>query len=228
MAGDPQAAQAWRETYERVRSLVEETDRDDPGALDRPVPATPDWSARDLLAHMIGVDRDTLADDVDDELGEAWTQKHVDERSGRSAADLLAEWRDLADDLERFVATQDPAPLGDAVIHEQDLRGALGVPGGRESAGLAAIRDQMAEGLGERLAGRGPVRLQASDTDWVWQSGDGEPAVVLQASAYDLARALTTRRTAEQLRGYTVDGDVDPFLDDFAGLGPLPTEALPE
>ncbi|WP_447646233.1 hypothetical protein [Nocardioides zeae] len=51
---------------------------------------------------------------------------------------------------------------------------------------------------------------------------------MLRAPGYDLARALTARRTAEQLRSYVTAGDVTPFLDDFAGLGPLPTEALPE
>ena len=46
--------------------------------------------------------------------------------------------------------------------------------------------------------------------------------------ALDLARALTSRRTADQLRSWTRRGDVAPYLDAFARLGPLPTAPLPE
>lgn len=227
MAGNAVAAQEWRWAYERVSTLVAETEETDPKALERTVPACPGWTARELVAHMIGVDRDVLADDVADDMGEEWTQKHVDERSGRSTRDLLDEWNGLADDLETLVREQDDAPLGDVIIHEQDLRSALGTPGARDNGGLAAVRDQMADQLGERLDGRGPVRLEAADTGWTWQSAEGEPALVLRAPEFDLARALTTRRTADQLRSWAT-GDVEAFLDDFAGLGPLPEQELPE
>lgn len=227
VAGNAAAAQAWRSAYERVATLVEETEARDPEALGRTVPACPGWTARELVAHMVGVDHDVLADEVDDEMDETWTQKHVDQRSGRSTREVLAEWAGLADDVETFVRETDDAPLGDVVIHEQDLRGALGTPGARDDDGLAAVRDLMASQLGERLDGRGPVRLEATDTAWSWQSGEGDPDVVLRAGEFDLARALTSRRTADQLRSWAT-GDVGPYLDDFAGLGPLPEQELPE
>ena len=44
----------------------------------------------------------------------------------------------------------------------------------------------------------------------------------------DLARALVTRRSAAQLRAWTVRGDVAPYLDAFAMLGPLPAADLTE
>ena len=53
-------------------------------------------------------------------------------------------------------------------------------------------------------------------------------AVVVQASDFDLARALVTRRSAAQLRSWTVRGDVTPYLDAFAMLGPLPSADLTE
>jgi hypothetical protein len=52
--------------------------------------------------------------------------------------------------------------------------------------------------------------------------------VVLRSSDFDLARALVTRRSAAQLRSWTVRGDVTPYLDAFAMLGPLPTTDLTE
>ena len=65
---------------------------------------------------------------------------------------------------------------------------------------------------------------------WHWCSS-GEPAdaaVVLRAPGFDLFRALTSRRTAAQLRGWSVRGDVSDHLEAFAGLGPLPLTPLPE
>ena len=45
---------------------------------------------------------------------------------------------------------------------------------------------------------------------------------------FDLARALVTRRSAAQLRAWTVRGDVTPYLDAFAMLGSLPAADLSE
>ncbi|GAC1483822.1 MAG: hypothetical protein NVS2B11_09350 [Acetobacteraceae bacterium] len=39
-----------------------------------------------------------------------------------------------------------------------------------------------------------------------------------------VARALLARRSADQLRHWTRSGDVEPVLDAFATLGPLPQD----
>ena len=52
--------------------------------------------------------------------------------------------------------------------------------------------------------------------------------MVLRAPTFDLTRALVTRRSAAQLRSWTVRGDVTPYLDAFAMLGPLPSTDLTE
>jgi hypothetical protein len=51
---------------------------------------------------------------------------------------------------------------------------------------------------------------------------------VLRAPDFELTRALLARRSARQLRSWTVRGDVDPYLDAFTSLGPLPTAHLSE
>jgi uncharacterized protein (TIGR03083 family) len=206
----------WQSAHERVCVLVESVD---PDRMEAPVPATPDWSGRDLLAHMVGLGADVLAGDEPDDHHAGWTQTQVEVRRGRSTADLVAEWRELAPDLVAWMSDHGSRPLNDAVIHEQDLRSALGVPGARDSAGFAIVRDRMAEKLGVSglaLVGEG------------WSFGPPDAATRLEASAFDLGRALTARRTADQLRAWTVAGDVAPYLDAFARLGPLPDAPLPE
>jgi uncharacterized protein (TIGR03083 family) len=228
--GSAEAAAWWREAHERVCALVEEALADDATALEAPVPACPDWSGRELLAHVVGLTADVLDGDEPDDHNAGWTAAQVEARRGRTGAELLEEWSGHAEAMVRYLDEQDERPMGDAIIHEQDLRGALGRPGARDTAGLAAVRQTMAERLGAGLDAssddRPPLVLRAPG--WTWASGDGEPGAVLEASGFDLFRAVVSRRTAQQLRSYVVAGDVTPYLDAFAQLGDLPDQELPE
>src|SRR5689334_13370230 len=132
---------AWQDTVERVCRLVQEAGSE---RMERRVPATPDWTGRDLLSHMVGLGADVLAGDEPDDHNATWTQAQVDARRGRSAEELVAEWRGLSGDLAAWMREHGTRPLGDAVIHEQDLRGALGVPGARDTEAFGVVRDRMA------------------------------------------------------------------------------------
>ena len=222
-AEDPVAA--WREAFDRVCALVE---RLDDAELEVPVPACPDWTARELLAHMVGLGVDVLAGDEPDDHNSAWTQRQVDARRDRSAPELLDEWRRVADDLVGWMRTHGSRPLNDVVIHEQDLRGAVGAPGGRDSAGLRIVRDRMAGRFSSRLGPLPPIALVSPEWTWCSDGDVADAAVVVEADGFDLARALTSRRTADQLRTWARRGDVAPYLDAFATLGPLPGVPLPE
>lgn len=213
---DPIAA--WQEGHARVCALAES----DPAALEARVPATPDWSGRDLLSHMVGLGADVLGGDEPDDHNPAWTQAQVEARRGHSVADLVAEWRELAPRLVDWMTDHGSRPLNDLVIHEQDLRSALGVVGGRDSEGFAIVRDRRAEKFADAIDQ--PIRLVGDR----WSFGPEDAPTRLRAGDFDLGRALTSRRTAAQLRSWTEAGDVTPFLDAFAGLGPLPEEPLPE
>jgi uncharacterized protein (TIGR03083 family) len=216
---------AWREAFERVDVLVEGLDATE---VETRVPACPDWTVRDLLSHMVGLGADVLDGDEPDDHNSAWTRRQVEARRGRSAAELLAEWRGLADPLVAWMQEHGSRPLNDVVIHEQDLRGAVGVVGGRDSDGLRIVRERMAGRFAGRLGDLPPVALVSAEWTWCSQAEVADAAVVIEADAFDLARALTSRRTAEQLRSWTRRGDVAPYLGAFAGLGPLPTAPLPE
>ncbi len=216
---------AWREAHERVCELVTGVPEAD---TERRVPACPDWTVRDLLSHVVGLGADVLGGDEPDDHNEAWTQAQVDARRERSVADLVAEWRGLADDLEAWMRENGTRPLGDVTIHEQDLRSALGVAGARDSAAFGAVRDRMAGRFAGRVEGLPGIALVGES--WRWSSTpDGQEAeVVVEASDFDLGRALMSRRTADQLRSWTTRGDVEQHLGAFEVLGPLPEQPLPE
>lgn len=222
-----EAAVEWRAVLDRVRGFVTDAvEHDGVQAMNLTVPACPDWSAHDLLSHVVGLGADVLDGDEPDDHNADWTQAQVAARRGRSSLEVLDEWVGLADRMETYLRERSPRPLNDAIIHEQDLRGALERPGARDTAGLASVRATLAERLAGSLGDLPPLALRSEG--WSWSSGDGEPGAVLEASGFDLFRAVSSRRTAEQLRSYVVAGDVTPYLDHFAQLGDLPTRSLPE
>jgi uncharacterized protein (TIGR03083 family) len=227
----------WTEAQERVIALVEGLEADTAG---RHVPATPDWTVHDLLAHMVGLGVDVVRGDEPDDHNSAWTQRQVDERASADVAAIVAEWRGVTEPLRQWMRDNGPRPLGDVIIHEQDLRGALGRPGAQDTAAFAAIRDRMAARVhaGVTQAGLPPLELAGptwtvvlgggDGTDTGKNGGDAAAAARLETSDFDLARALMSRRSADQVRSWVVRGDVEPYLDLIGALGPLPDRALPE
>jgi uncharacterized protein (TIGR03083 family) len=219
------AIEEWGRAQQRVIELVTDLP---PERAELRVPACPDWTVRDLLSHMVGLGIDVVAGDEPDDHNEAWTGKHVTERRGRDVAALVAEWQEVAEPLRAWMRANTVRPLGDVIIHEQDLRGALGVSGGQDTEGLHAIRERFVGRLGPRVADLPPIALVGEHWTWTSAGTVDDAATVLRAPDFDLARALVTRRSAAQLRAWTVRGDVAPYLDAFAMLGPLPAADLTE
>lgn len=213
----------WTGAQQRVIGLVGAATS---AAVESRVPACPDWTVRDLLSHMVGIGADVVAGREPDDHNEQWTAAQVDARRDRDVAELIAEWRGLTDAMVAHLRASGDRPINDITIHEQDLRGALRIRGATDTAAAHHVRDRFAARLGDRVTGLPTLALRG--TDWRWRSSDDEPTVVVAASDADLARALVSRRSAAQLRAWTVTGDVTPYLDAFAMLGGLPDTDLAE
>lgn len=217
------AVTEWTATQQRVIGLVGAATS---AAVESYVPACPDWTVRDLLSHMVGIGADVVAGHEPDDHDEEWTAAQVEARRDRDVAALIAEWRGLTDAMVAHLQASGDRPVNDITIHEQDLRGALRIRGATDTAAVHHVRDLFAARLADRVDGLPTLALRG--TDWTWRSGDDEAAVVVAASDAELARALVSRRSAAQLRAWTITGDVDPYLDAFAMLGPLPGTDLSE
>ena len=191
------------------------------------VPGCPEWVVRDVIAHVTGVCADVLSGNVAGVATEAWTAAQVAERKDRTVAEILAEWSEIAPQVETMAA-HFPGRMGeqwvlDLTTHEHDVRGALGRPGARDAAGVAIGVDfATTMGLAASTAERGlpALRVKAGDHEWV--VGDGEPAAELEGSPFDLFRAMTGRRSAAQIRRLNWTGDPDAFLPAFQ-FGPFVT-----
>jgi uncharacterized protein (TIGR03083 family) len=237
-------AGAYADGRRRFRELLAGLDG---AALAAQVPACPAWTVRDVLAHVTGVAADApvgayysgSADAwTDIRLAAArdeWTAGQVQSRRDQPVEALLAEWISSAARLEPMLAgTVSPppgspgwllsGPVADLAVHLHDVRGALRRPGDRDAPVTGLGLRIYARWLGRRLdhADRPALRLRASGREWV--EGSGRPAAALAGEAFELFRALSGRRSLDQVRALAWDGDPEPYLDLIA---PYPMPASP-
>jgi hypothetical protein len=164
-----------------------------------------------LAAHLVGVPEDVLAGRMEGVASDAWTHAQVERYGDLTLKELADLFESSAPKIDAIIHNF-PQPIisqfvMDAVTHEQDMRSALGVPGGRDSKAIEV-------GIGFFLN-----LIEVSDPPLF------DALVNTSASKWDVLRSLTGRRTVEQMNASGLDGEVialhfpgSPFT--------LPTEAV--
>ena len=165
------------------------------------------WAVADVAAHVIGTMADVTSGRLDDLTDPGHTTRQVEERRGRSAAELADELAGVskvaADMLTIFDddAWAGPAPggydgsLGDGVealwydtfVHAQDIRTALGLPLERTD-GLKAAVSHIAFELGKRGWGPATLALHGAPETTVGAGGRR-----IEGDAYEFVLAATGR-----------------------------------
>jgi uncharacterized protein (TIGR03083 family) len=200
-------AGAYRGVRDRVGALVRDaTD----AQLEEPAPATPEWRTRDVLAHLVGVTADVLAGNLEGVTTDAWTAAQVEARRDLALADLLAEWDATSPQVEPQIASWGVVAgqfIGDAVTHEQDIRGALARPGARDSQALAIGYEWMGAIVGDRRDQAGAGALTVESEAGAHTFGTGEPSARCRTSRFEFVRAATGRRSLGQIEAWDWDGD---------------------
>ncbi len=150
-------ARLYGETRERLTTLVAGLDE---AQLAAPVPACPGWSVADVIGHLAAIPEDALAGRLTGPPSEAETAVQVARFRGRLMAQTLAGWTEQAPRFEEIVAAFEVWPaVIDVASHEQDIRGAVGQPGARDTE----VIKQMSGWLIARL--RPPVPVPAAVLD---------------------------------------------------------------
>ena len=202
-----------------------------------PVPGCPQWSVKDVISHLAGVCDDVLAGNIEGVASDPWTEAQVAARRGRSLEEVLAEWAEKAPPVEA-IAEHFPGRVGtqwvlDATSHEHDIRGALGVPGAQDSEAVGMALGFMLGGLATSISAHGlpPLEVRAGEQSFVL-GGEGctdlgevllgadppvdvegaVPAATVEASPFEWVRALTGRRSVDQIRRFKWSGDPEPYL----------------
>lgn len=214
LADDPcLAARHYQETKERIVGLV--TDLDDAG-LHAPVPACPGWSVRDVVAHVVAVAEDWVAQRLTGPPTDAQTAAQVARFGDHDLAGILAAWTDAAAALDHLAESAGvKPPLGDIASHEHDVRAAIGRPGARESAAVWSSSDQLLANL------RTPVPLLVTVEDGQYLTKPGADAEIrLRTTRFEGLRWRTGRRSRTQLAAMDWSGDPTPVLDHLFLFGP--------
>lgn len=221
---DPRAAYAG--IRERVTDLTGGLDE---AAAATIAPATPAWTVKDLCAHLAGVLADIRDGNLDGVGTEPWTARQVETRRGMTLDEVLDEWRRNAEAVEPMISELPPRGcaqlVSDAWTHEQDIRGALRAPGGRDTDAARIALRAFVSGLIRRVEIAGlALRVRAGGEEW---TTEWEPTVTLTADPFELTRALSGRRNAAQVRAFDWDGDPAPYMEVF-GAFPLRDDPLVE
>jgi len=200
------------------------------------VPACPDWSLLNICSHLTGICRDLVERNNPGDDVQAWVDRQVAERSGRTIASVLDEWDEFSPRFETLIAKYPKGFSGlvlDVVAHEHDIGGALRVTGDRTSSGVrACMMVEARQILGRDLPAHGlpAARFVANGEEWVCGTGPVELTLDLSDrpdGTWELTRLLGSRRSLRQLRAYPWQGDLDRFLPGLAHM-PLPDNDLVE
>ncbi|GLW68362.1 hypothetical protein Kpho02_06610 [Kitasatospora phosalacinea] len=193
---------AYRHCREAVTGLLAVPP--DPAALR--VPACPEWTARDLVGHLVHICESFVA--LED------SQIDLDPLADVPQAELLHRWEELDGPLR---AALDRSPelrrrilLLDVFSHELDLRLALGLDVPAEPAAHPAFGgalDLSTTGFGLAVHGGGLPALRIEVPGRSWEVGEGAPAATLSGPAVDVFRSLTGRRTRAQIEGLEWTGE---------------------
>ena len=217
MSDEPDLANLYRQTMDRITELVSAPDV----SVDTAVAACPGWSVRDVLAHMAAVAQDWAAGRRAAPPNDEQTAAQVARFDGRGLNDILTAWAEAATEIPRLAREGIAPPLGDIVVHEHDIRDALGRPGARDSAALQRVSDQLLRMLVTPV----PVRVIVEDGEYHCGLA-GNSVIDLKTTRFEAVRWRTGRRSRSQMATMAWSGDPGPVLDSLYMFGPAAADLI--
>lgn len=209
----------YRETRERVLSLVSEFDTTALGAL---VPACPAWSVQDVVAHLTATAQDAVAGRLSGPPTEEETAAQVARFAGCDIAHILAAWTEAAPRFETAIGTFGILPaLIDITSHEHDIRGAVGRPGARDSEAVRYCAERLLSGLRSPA----PLRVVVEDAEFRVGPDDGAE-LILTTSRFEALRWRMGRRSRAQLAALDWSSDPTQVLDHLVVFGPATSDVI--
>ena len=202
-----------------------------PAVLSTQVAATPGWTVRDVLAHVVGITADLNAGRFGDGDGDAWTLAQVVSRCECTVDDLAAEWDREAPRFEAglrlFGYGFGAHYLGDLLQHVGDVETALGRSPVRDDITAIVALDFYLESLRGTLDELGVGALEVRPGDEEWVLGPGELRASVSAPRYEIFRALGGRRTRAEVAALGWSGDAARFIGVMSRY-PMPETSLGE
>lgn len=175
----------YREARQRIVGLTMGLSAEE---LGRDVPACPEWTVHQVVAHLSGAASDLVSGRTEGAPSDEWTARHVAERENVPAEELLEQWNAFGDKIGEMPRIPFQLAL-DAITHEADLRAALG-------------RERLPDAVWQpTLVWMAPRRL----TDVTVKTGFGDLGngpITLEVDGYELWRAFFGRRSRRQMESW--------------------------
>jgi len=189
------------------------------------VPSCPDWTVKDVVAHVVGLVADVIAE-VPPPLGsDEMTARQVAERSAMSLGEICDEWQANAEAIVPFLTEVPLRGLGltaDLAVHVHDIAETLDAVGPPPAETTAAACERYVPLLQERAAEQLNLALTVELGDRRWDPNAGLAPLRMEGTPTDFLRAVTGRRTRDHVEGaFLWDGDPMELLDgSFTQYGP--------
>jgi uncharacterized protein (TIGR03083 family) len=217
------AASAYGQVRARVIDLVSGVDAEE---ATRVVPACPEWSVHDLVAHLTCMSAALADGDLPTGDVPAWLDVVIARGRALTIPEMVAAWPDV-DRLAPFLVG-DALLLVDLVVHEHDLRAALGRPGDRGGAEqVVALRGALAN-LDGAFAAAGLGAVEVRDGGSVWRSRDDAVGWTLAVEPWEATRLLESRRTLDEVLATPGEGGGPAYAAVLDAHQPLPATSLGE
>ncbi|MGH9078912.1 MAG: maleylpyruvate isomerase N-terminal domain-containing protein [Acidimicrobiales bacterium] len=223
-----ESAFAYAGIRQRLTELLEHTSDDEASSV--AIPACPDWTITDVVAHLYGVGVDIMDGNIEAAGTAAWADDQVRRFAPLGLRQLSEVWNETSPRVEAMGGTFPPQVASqlvfDACTHEHDLRGAIACPGARDTdsvvIGLTCIEDSI-RGLVEdrQLPG-----IELDSPHFEATIGPTPAPVRVSTSAFELFRSFAGRRSTDQIRALPWQGDPSPYLEVF-DRGPFQPPSRP-
>ena len=196
------------------------------------MPACPGWTVTGALAHVVGVCIDVADGAIGADVGTAaWADSHVTRFASLGVAGLLARWAEVGPTIDSLEGLMPPAMASqfvfDATSHEHDIRGALDLPGGRDTDAIDVSLGFVSHAIDGSLRARHLAPITWVTPDWTMTVGspdDGSPTTV-EATSFELFRTFGGRRSVDQITSLPWSTDPAAYLPLFE-MGPLRPPAV--
>jgi len=210
----------YRDTREPLADLVAGLDS---GALSAAVPACPGWAVRDVLAHLTAIPEDAIAGRLTGIPDEEFTAGQVARFADVSVPEILERWSASAPQFEEVVQAFWiwPAVI-DVASHEQDIRGALGLPGARECAAIRQTTPRLVSWLDLTVR----LRIVTEHDEYLAGGAEGEPSLTLTTTEFELFRSRMGRRSPAQLAAMDWSADPSAVLGHLVVFGPATADIV--
>ncbi len=191
----------YREGRERLLALAADLSESDGGIT---TTACPEWSVKDVYAHLAGIATDIVAGNTSEAATPGWADGHVRDRTQRTLAEVAAEWAEAGAEVSKVMSEfGDAFPIElfvDQWTHEWDVRSALG-----ERAAARpdlSVYEHYLDRFGEVVNAdlpAGTARLVLDFGHRQLTVGDGPEAGTMPLALFEFARITMGRRSAAQL-----------------------------